>query len=379
MTGDMLTKGILTIGNIIKNVANDDKDALALEPDVESSGKITRLMSKFIIAPNVVVDENLKYMDDKYFKDLVKTELVTFTGIVTQAFSVMAEIYGVSPKAIVNKMGRGSKSYIGDIKRVIELADGMEHFDYFSDLMDTTSLLPANESIVNEKISNMTHNSKMSNNNYIQKDVAAFINVYELQLQFNDVNGDSKAVTIPIIIYPNITYTNANTLIANMLDSDDDKRFLTRVDEYRSGAISLSDLIFATDLVKKYKDRKIKNENDIASYLNVKDKTTAISDLLHNKNSFSKNYNIYLFDINKKATIEKQIKGSIYKEKYKDKLTTALFAFSVSFVDTEKEEVIITIDDIPGFSVLGFNMLKKEKDNDIKDVMKELMNNRQPF
>jgi len=320
-------------------------------------------------------------MDEKYFKDLVKTEVVTFTGIVTEAFRVMAEIYGVAPKMIINKMGRANdKNYLADITRIRDLVNGSENFDYMTDLMcNNDDILPVTESIVDTKIEKSNSTGKLDNNSFIQKDVASFMNVYELQLNFTDVNGNDKVVTIPIIIYPNITYTNADTLIANMLDSDAGKTFFDRINEYRSGAISLSDLIFATDLVKKYKNRKIKNENDIAKYLNAADKSGTVKDILHNRNHFSKNYNIYLFDINRKATIEKQIKGSLYKEKYKDKMTTALFAFSVSFVDTTKEEVIIYIDDIPGFSALNFNMLKKEKDNDIKDIMKEMMNNRQPF
>jgi hypothetical protein len=80
-----------------------------------------------------------------------------------------------------------------------------------------------------------------------------------------------------------------------------------------------------------------------------------------------------------KALIERELKGSVYVEKYKNKLTDTLAAFSITLVDTEAEELVIFMDSIPGFTSLNFNMLKKEKETKIEDVMKELVKNKQPF
>ena len=101
--------------------------------------------------------------------------------------------------------------------------------------------------------------------------------------------------------------------------------------------------------------------------------------MIHNKNTFSKNFNIYILDNSTIATINKLIKGNILKDKDKDSLTNLLMAFSVTFVDVENEELTMLIDSIPSFSVLNFNMLKKEKESDVTSLLKDMLNNKQPF
>ena len=250
-----------------------------------------------------------------------------------------------------------------------------ENIDYTADLFKNDGCLPI--SIGNEASGSRAN--KIENNTAIQKDAAIFITTYEVQISVTTDSGDERVIVLPVVIYPNIVYTDSSSLINNMVDSNDGKGIFERVDDYRAGAISFSDLIFATDLVKQYKDKKIKNDNDFVKYLNKVDKITGVKDLLYGHNSFHKNFNIYIFDISTKRDIEKLLKGSVFVDKYKNKLTDTLAAFSVTFVDAEAEEVIILLDSIPGFSSLNFNMLKKEKDSDMKDVMKELMKNRQPF
>ena len=378
MSTNALSKGLLTIGNIIKNVINDEQDVLKLEPDVLTTGKITRLMSKFIISPNVVIDENLRHMDAAVLKDIVHTNLSTFTAIVTQAFRILIEVYDVDPTIVIDKMNKG-KGHADDVTRIRDLVSGTEGFDYVADLLlNDDGILPATES--NKKKGGSTGTSSIGNNAYTTKDVGGFINTYELQFSFLDVNGNSKVMVIPIIIYPNIVFTNAQSLIGNMVDSDSGKTVIDRFHEYKSGLISFSDLILATDLVKKHREKKIKNVNDVATYLNVTDKTTTISDILHNRKHFYRNYNIYILHVDTKANIDRQVKGNIFKDKFKDMFTDAISAFAVTLVDVNQEEATLMIDDLPGFSVLNFNMLKgKAAKDDIGSIVKELVSNRQPF
>lgn len=378
MTGNALSKSLLVIGNVIKNTINDEEDLLKLEPDVVTSGKITRLMSKFIMTPNIVIDKDLSYIDQSNLDKVIKTEINLFTGIVTNAFQVLASVYGAEPSVIIEKLGRDSnKDYLSDINRVRDLVDGVESFDYVADaLFNTDGILPMAGIEAHKSGSNNSGNVTPQK---LHKDTNGFMNVFNIELNVTNVKGEQRVITIPIIIYPNIAYTDANTLLGNMLDSDVDKGFLDRVDQYRAGLVSLSDLIFATDLVKKYRDKKITNQNDVASYLNAVDKTTTVKELLHNKKSFSRNYNIYIFDINKQPLVEKQVKGSLFKNKYKDKLMDSLLAFSICFVDDAKEEMVNYVDDIPGFSALSYKMLSKDKNDDINSIMKDLFNGKQPF
>ena len=369
MTGNALSKSLLTIGNVIKNMVNDEDDLLKLEPDVLTDGKVTRIMSKFIITPNIIIDQDLKYIDQANLTNIIKTEVNLFTGIVTNALRVLAGVYHVRPKVLINALGGQDRAdKFADFNRVKDIMNGIESFDYVADaLFNKDGILPI--AGVEATVSNQK----------LHKDANGFMNVYEIQIEIYVGKSGPRTITMPLIVYPNVAYTDANTLLSNMLDSDVDKGILDRIDQYRAGLVSLSDLIFATDLVKKYRDKKIKNPNDVATYLNAMDKTTTVKELLHNKKVFHKNYNIYILDVNKQATIEKQVKGSLFKNKYKDTFLNALAAFSACLVDDAQEEVVIYIDDIPGFSALSYKMLTKDKNNDITTIMKDLFNGKQPF
>jgi len=372
-----ISKGLLLIGNVIKNVANGDDDFLKVNPDIESSGKITKLMSSFTYTPNIVVDNNLKYMDEGHLRDLIKTELLAFSGILLQAFRVLSEVYSDKPSVIVNKMANHGKVQYGDLVHGQGLLNASESFDYTNDLLNGDGPLP----IPGNEANYAGHDkaATITNNTSISKDVNIFVTTYEVQISVETENGDTRLIVLPVIIYPNIIYTDANSFLNNMVEGNNGKNLFERVDDYKAGMISLGDLVFATDLVKKYKDKKIKNENDFAKYLNKVDKVSSIKDLFYGHNSFHKNFNIYILDVANKAIIEKELRGSVYVERYKNKLTDTLAAFSVTLVDTEAEEIVIFMDSIPGFSTLNFNMLKKDKETKIEDVMKELVKNKNPF
>ena len=377
MHGAGISKGVLLIGNVIKNVAEGKDDFLKVNPDIESSGKITKLMSSFTYTPNIVVDNNLKYMDEGHLRDLIKTELLAFSGILLQAFRVLSEVYSDRPSVIVNKMANHGKVQYGDLVQGQNLYNAVESFDYTKDLFDGTGALPIAGNEANWGGSDKAN--KIENNIAASKDANIFVTTYEVQITVETENGDSRIIVLPVVIYPNIIYTDANSFLNNMVESNNGKHLFERIDDYRAGVISLSDLVFATDLVKKYKEKKIKNDNDFSKYLNKVDKVSTFKDLFYGHNSFHKNFNIYILDMSNKSLIEKELRGSIYVDRYKNKLTDTLAAFSVTLVDTEDEEVVILLDSIPGFTTLNFNMLKKEKETKIEDVMKELVKNKQPF
>jgi len=376
MTGEVLTKGILKLGNIIKALVNGDSIKLTSDPDVLLEGKMTKILSKFIITPNVIIDNDLRYLDPTNLNKAIKTELDLFTAVYINTIQVLLSIYGVKPDVIIDKMGNNNAL------KNINAINANESFDFVHDaLFNNDGVLPI------AGLESKNHNNKYkagyenTSADIIRtnKEGEKFINNYTVSCKILMQNGDYKILSIPVIIYPNIIYTDARTLIGSMLDSDVDKTFMDRLDQYRAGLISLSDLIFATDLVKKYREKKIKNKNDVAIYLNAIDKTSTIGDLLKGKKSFYKNFNIYIFDINKKPLIEKQVKGSILKNKYKDTFLDKLAAFSTCFMDEQKEELILFIDSIPGFSVIGYRMLAKGKYDDLNNIIKDLFNGRQPF
>ena len=382
--GSSITKGLLKVGNIIKNVI-DGRPALDVDPDILVDGKITKLVASFIYSPNIVIDKNLQYMDSKTLTNIVKTNTLVFSGILIEAFRVMSEIYGVSPKMTVNKLASSNRDVISDIRRVEGLVTGKEEVDPISDILKSEGFLNITVGAerkgpsLRERELNGGAIDKISNNNAIQKDTAVAMTTYEVQLMVTDAKGNQRGIIIPVMVSPHIMFEDMEIFLNNMLDGDVEKTFLARLDEFRSGAISIMDLILATDLVRDYKDRKIKYKSNFASYLNAMDKTSSVKDVLHNRNSFSKRFNLYIMDVNMIPLVNKLVKGDIYKDSYKDEVLDKLMGFSMGYVDNEKETLLNMYDSIPGFTILDFKMLKKDKDSDVVDVVKEMMKNRQPF
>lgn len=355
-----IISGIQIVGNFINNIINDKKDALDINPDIETHGKVTRLMSKYLIVPNVVIDERLQMLDKKIMQNLIKTQMMTYTSLVVQAFRVMVEVHGVTPEIAVDRMS--SSSLLDDIRELEGLFAGNNSLDYVDNVTQEKPVLPG---LLNEEYNGST----VTNNNFTQKDIQSFVNNYEVQLNFTDIHGVSRVVTIPLIIYPNITFKKIEPILKNRLGKDlrisNSEIFM----DYAAGIQSFTDLIFATKIVEEYAEGKLGERSDFAEYLNKIDNIGNIKDIIQNKRSFNRNFNIYIFAQETEQLLDKLVRGSIYKDKYKDKITDALLAFAVTLVDVDEEKISYHLDSIPNFSILDFEMLAKEKDADMSKLV----------
>jgi len=393
MIGKAFTKSFLILANIFKSIGDhEDKDVLKnlmKRRDLIAKGDIAKLVGNFVVTPFVFVDENLKYMDPNDFKKLVQTEIKLFIGFLSLAYRTLVELYGFQLRDVVAILNSRSVG-IDELERLRELiAEESITTDFVTDVVkEDGDLTIAQEAEYMRDLIRKPLNHMQGSADYNRlKDVSAFVNTVDLQfttygqVELPDGSRETRqlTITVPLIIYPNIKFINAENFINNMLENDHDKRFLSRFWDWRAGAISLADLIFASDLVEKYRERKLSNESDIANYLNRVDKVTMVKDLINGTNSFAKNYNIYIFGQDKQALIESNIRGSLLKDRYKDKVLDKIMGFDLTFVDLEKEQVTIFIKGIPGFSVLNFKMLEKGKESDVEKVVKEFLKNSQPF
>lgn len=394
-----LVRSFSKVIGVLKDIAdNKDIKDIALDPDISFNGKITRVASQFLITPQIFVDEQLKFMDKKQFKKLLKTETKLFAAFLINAYKILISIHGYQVETVAALMKRPPNLLNrATFNRISEIM----HEDSLSEIFSpdnklSLDFIPSMEALHKEKFNPTIRD--LSNRDYTDDPIPSSIKSmknmkdelkvdtdimsFDLQIEyaFNTPRGTStRTVSIPLMIMPNIRYVNGETLISNMVDSKFGKTFLERWWSLRSGGTSLLDFIFAGDLVKKYKDKKLSNENQIANELNKLDKTTMINDVMHNRNYFSRNFNIFIFEESLRTVAENELRGSLFKEKYKQEMLDDLMAFSATFVDNEKEQVTIFLDDIPSFSVLNFNMLDSDKKSDVSELAELFLKNQQPF
>lgn len=216
--------------------------------------------------------------------------------------------------------------------------------------------------------------------NFLNKNIPGLIQrSVNLELITN-VNGMKHIISIPVLIKLHIIYTPISNIITMLKPNASDKSYANRLDEYKAGAISLSDLIFAGDLIRKYKQNKLDDKDKLLNMINNRT-SSAYSKGVYGKGiGFENYYNILVITESDKIIIESHLKGKLKNDKYKAKLLEEAKALMVSIVDRDYERVTILTKDIHGKSDITFKALNKKggKNDDLTDIFKSLVANKNP-
>ena len=143
--------------------------------------------------------------------------------------------------------------------------------------------------------------------------------------------------------------------------------------EWRAGGIDFWDLVTCGDLIRDYKNRSLKDKENILARI-LEAQVSSISKKLNNKESLSgynKYYNLVIISADDRDRINKYMHGDLSKDKYKDIFLNALGAMALTTLDLDYEKVILQIKDITGVSISPFSKISKRKGD--KDDMSELL------
>ncbi len=404
---EVMNKFFESIAEEVKKRTNDNSKRLIIDGNMFKS--LTGVASGLVVRPLVVVSDKLKYMEQSKFKQVIEMDLKIFTAFYIQVFRLLAAVHGLQPTETIRIMNKGRvdlndiDSFTG-VRRYAKTILANESMTFTYDILSDNDnveipLVPGFEAKKdgdkNNKKEELVKHFKMSeiNDTPVNRLEQMFVNSYDITIEFRytgDSNGSDTeekkgAVTIPVIVYPVIVFVEPESFIRSIIDEGLDDSLKSRWEQYKAGAITLADLIFAIDLIKKYKEKKIKNQNDIARMIKGVNKSTFVSKILTGEARFADKYNIYIFDRSDLRYMEEELRGKIidgrrYNEKNKEILLSKMSAFSLTLVDNEQELVIVFIKDIPGMNVLPFDLLKKSgKNDDIADIFKNLLMNKSPF
>jgi len=422
-----LIEGMKTVSDIISGVGKVlDNDTLVR---ADANGRIMNLINDYIVRPNILVDDRLKYLENDKFNSLIQGSTGIFTAFYLQAFNILVTIHDANPKLVVKYMNKSKN----DIKDMMENFESYSKFlgsfdstvgnqsEFFSkkELYERVAIYGLQDEELEDNVEDVEDNitppvtppdyNGIGGKLRLGRDVANKISEgidehYEQNssdvrgIEITDVDkhktnfyksinftisykkdGKSTMITIPITIIPKISYINMNSLITTVT-KDYDKSFKERFEEWRAGVISLSDLLFATDLIKKYKEYKV---NIVRDKLNsLQEGKTGILDIVSlSPKTLGSGYNIYIVDKSFKPALDKVGKGNIYSDRHKELMMEKINAMIVNIVDVEDEKVIPMIDNIEGLSIVSiFNFGKLGKpDSDIEKLLKALLKNRSLF
>ena len=411
---------------------------------VSCTGDITKLINKFILTPTIIVSNSLK--DSEVIYDVVQLQTDIFAAYYTQAFKILVDLKGVSPENAMHLLstmnitpmqaaGAAGLNFMSS--SVFNKMISKESLDDYSLKILSTEKMPIGQSRAqqgNGPASNddperakilkarkdymededfkkykqdiVKHGKDLEFNRYdavvgtrgaaVQ---ASFLKghepdtyaVYERQFEltitteqpFGDKVGIKKQVVVlPMTIKANVIFTPYANIENVISPRKDDKTFWYRMNEWRAGSISFWELVTASDLIKKYKENRLRDKENILSMLNSANarsflKGVANKDLHEGYEQF---YNMVIISANEKEQLERYIGGKLSADRYKDKFLNAASSMTITVIDEDYEKVTIQTKDIAGTSIVPFKKLKRRKGDkdDLTEIFKAMLASRSP-
>ena len=185
---------------------------------------------------------------------------------------------------------------------------------------------------------------------------------------------------IPITIVGTIKVVPVEEIIVAISNYDYKKSFTYRYREWRSGGISLADLVFASDLIQEYKKNKLSKDSKLMGDIETKKRASSIRQTVTGTIGAEVSYNMIQVTDYELEMIEKAYNKKLDSYNNRNAFLKVLNAHNLSVVDDDAERVQIFISDIQGSMDVGFNKLMKREDKDINmlELFRAMSNNTAP-
>lgn len=185
---------------------------------------------------------------------------------------------------------------------------------------------------------------------------------------------------IPITIVGTIKVVPVEEIIVAVSNYDYKKSFSYRYREWRSGGITLADLVFASDLIQEYKKNKLSKDSKLMSDIEMKKRASGIRQTVTGTIGAEVSYNMIQVTDYELEMIEKAYNKKLDSYNNRNAFLKVLNAHNLSVVDDDAERVQIYIADIQGSMDVGFNKLMKREDKDINmlELFRAMSNNTAP-
>lgn len=207
-----------------------------------------------------------------------------------------------------------------------------------------------------------TYKNKLDSNGEVEKDK------YGLPVKEIDSH---KSLVIPMIIRANIKFVNINEIAAVCSSKDKSKSFMARYHEWKSGGISLLELIFCSNLIKQDKMDKLNKDSSLLKDIEQANFASEIRKKLTGFKGFETMYSSLVITAEEIDYLSK-INNTDYEGKAKNQLLSMLNGFMLVVIDTNT--VRIHIKEINGVVTVNHKSLKRrgDSDNNVLDFFKSL-------
>lgn len=394
---------------------------------LEISGSLARLVNSMSVNPIIITTEEARR--SPAYDDVIDAQIDIFCSFYISAFKLLTEIYGIPAKYAVSSLNTNRDSRFGTLAPV-----GLDKQSYIENLLSDLPIKINHEAsyrssrkdtinIVNTKtgkVEKTTESEKDAVSSYLNKsedkaiekvryrqlELTIDINtnksgykynkdtVVERKLQFNATFKEKKhsledeearetsnvrKIVIPILVRASIVETDLKNVTAIVAPHDNEKTFLARWREWRSGGISFLDFLFCNDLIKDYRKNKFKDKEDLLSIINRRNQTSTLKSfkVINGQmglSGFESKYNMLILGKEDVRTLSALCKNDITKPSPKQKFLDSAHALLFSVLDDDYERVTIYIDDFQQETKTSFKALSKSKggQTDMTELIKAI-------
>lgn len=337
---------------------------------IRTNGSITKFLSGFIVEPVIIASAASK--QSEIVDKLMEIETDIFASFYSQAFTALTSYYQLPTDLVIDVLGTNTPSPSRSAYQASLESD--KDVDYYADLFTTGSSILSTEAT-----------GIKSNDMNFKDQITSSVLIRNLEISITtNIGGDNSKKThttiIPIMVKTHVIFTPIDQIINMLSPNHVSKSLGYRFDEYRAGVISLSELLFAGDLINQYKDNKFKDKDGLTDLINAQ-RLNANTKIIGGNIGFEKSYNMLIITADEKVLLDKQMNGNIDNEKYKQKLLEDANGMLIAIIDNDYERVYILMRDIRGRTDLSFKTISRRKDSgiDLSEIMKSLLSSRSPI
>lgn len=393
--GDIFGKGLTD-----KQKAEKIKALISKTNLIRTDGSVTKLVSRFVIEPFIIVSKDAK--ESEVIDKIIEANLDLFSSYYMQAFNILTSIEKLDVSVAVRLLGtdnggvasaaqtgllkylsREDHDFSSEVDKLmnsggflsIESNNGMSHPITIKNSLKSKSEIKASESL-NKLPEQPTYS-------LLQRNLEIVVSLDTVSTHSNgkiERDKDSGKIIIPITIKALVIFANRDSILNMLAPNSRDKRFGSRLDEYRAGAITFKELIFAGDLIKQYKANRMDDKEGLIKLTNERIVSANSKVIDQGVVGFDKFYNMIIMTNEDKVYFNRHIGGDISNEKYKQDFMNQAHAIATTILDDDYERANMLIKDIRGNVDIGYKTIakRKSKDLDLTEIMKAFAANKPP-
>nr|DAN33002.1 MAG TPA: hypothetical protein [Caudoviricetes sp.] len=191
----------------------------------------------------------------------------------------------------------------------------------------------------------------------------------------DDPKGGWKTFKMPITIVGTNRIVSFDELRLAVSNYDYKKSFKYRWNEWRSGGISLMNLIFAGDLIQEYKKNKLSKSSRLFTDIEDAKNAAIIRKTVTGNIGAESSYNMVIMTQYEADALSKLYKKDLNTYSGYQEFLKVMNAHNLTILDEDNERVKICITDIRNHMDIGYSRLMKrdDKENNLMDFFKNLV------